>query len=248
MSEAELDVALRELSSGTAPGDNEVKCEELGQLGRLAKKCVVRLFNCSLCAGQVPAKRGHGIIVPLPKPNKPANSMASFRPATHTSTLRKLVERIVARRVRDRIGDKLQPQRAMFRPARSTLDTPMQVGRAVWRRKGGEKRAAALIDCARAFGSVDRGCIVRALVSFGVERHLVAWIACFLKGRAAQVRVNSTPSEDVSLTCGVPQGLLLGPLPFIVTVDSLSKRHNCIPGLWHGFFADELTSCARALI
>ncbi|KAH8608458.1 hypothetical protein ERJ75_000566800 [Trypanosoma vivax] len=58
MSEAELDVALRELSSGTAPGDDEVKCEELGQLGRLAKKCVVRLFNCSLRAGQVPAKWG----------------------------------------------------------------------------------------------------------------------------------------------------------------------------------------------
>ncbi|CCD19374.1 hypothetical protein, conserved [Trypanosoma vivax Y486] len=241
ITEAELGVALRELSSGTAPGDDEVNCEELEQLGRETKKCVVRLFNCSLRAGQVPAKRGHGIIVPLLKPSKPASSMASFRPVTLTSTLCKLMERIVVRRVRDCIGDKLQPQRAMFRPARSTLDTLMLVGRAVWRRKGGEKRAAALIDCARAFGSADRGCIVRALVSFGVERHLVAWIAGFLKGRAAQVRANNVLSKDVGLTCGVPQGLLLGPLLFIVTVDSLSKQLNCIPVLQHGFFADDLT-------
>ncbi|KAH8603234.1 putative Reverse transcriptase (RNA dependent DNA polymerase) [Trypanosoma vivax] len=96
--------------------------------------------------------------------------MASFRPATLTSTLRKLMERIVARRVRDCIEDKLQPQRAVFRPARSTLDTPMLVTSAVRRRKGGEKRAAALIDYARAFDSADRGCIVKVLLSFAMLR------------------------------------------------------------------------------
>ncbi|KAH8606695.1 hypothetical protein ERJ75_000908100 [Trypanosoma vivax] len=63
ITEAELDVALRELSSGTAPGDDEVNCEELKQRGRLAKKCVVRLFSCSLRAGKVAAKWEHGIIV-----------------------------------------------------------------------------------------------------------------------------------------------------------------------------------------
>ncbi|KAH8612239.1 putative Reverse transcriptase (RNA dependent DNA polymerase) [Trypanosoma vivax] len=156
ITEAESDVALRELSSGTAPGD-DVNCEELEQLGRLAKKCVVRLFNCSLRTGQVPAKRGHDIIVPLLKPNKPASSMASFRPVTLTSTLRKLMECIVARRVRDCIEDKLQPQRAGFRPARSTLDTLMLVTSAVRRRKGGEKTAPALIDYACAFDSADHG-------------------------------------------------------------------------------------------
>ncbi|KAH8603647.1 hypothetical protein ERJ75_001801400 [Trypanosoma vivax] len=123
--------------------------EELEQLGRETKKCVVRLFNCSLRAGQVPAKWGHGIIVPLLKPSKPASSMASFRPVTLTSTLRKLMERIVARRVRDCIEDKLQPQRAGFRLARLTPDTPMLVTRAVRRRKGGEKRAPVFIDYAR---------------------------------------------------------------------------------------------------
>ncbi|CCD16992.1 unnamed protein product [Trypanosoma congolense IL3000] len=241
ITEAELDVALRELSSGTAPGDDEIHCEELKERGRVAKKCVLRLFNCSLRTGQVPAKWKHGIIVPLLKPTKQASSMTSFRPVTPTSTLCKLMERIVARRVRDYIEDKLQPQQAGFRPARSTLDTLMQVTSAVRRRRDGEKTAAVFIDYARAFDSVDHNCIVKALMSFGVEKHLVAWIADFLQGRTAQVRVNNTLSEDISLTRGVPQGSVLGPLLFIVMADSLSKRLNCIPGLQHGFFADDLT-------
>ncbi|KAH8603917.1 putative Reverse transcriptase (RNA dependent DNA polymerase) [Trypanosoma vivax] len=128
-----------------------------------------------------------------------------------------------------------------FRRARSTLDTPMQVTSAVRRRKDGEKTAAVFIDYARAFDSVDHGCIVKALLSFGVEKHFVVWIACFLQERTAQGRVNNTLLEDISLTCGVPQVSVLGPLLFIVTVDSLSKRLNCIPGLKHGFFADDLT-------
>ncbi|KAG8339745.1 hypothetical protein TRVL_09430 [Trypanosoma vivax] len=117
ITEAEPDVALRELSSGTAPGDDEIHCEEPKQLGRVSRRCILRLFNYSLRTGQVPAKRRHGIIVPLLKPNKPANSVASFRPVTLTSTLCKLMERTVARRVRDCIEDKLKPQLAGIRPA-----------------------------------------------------------------------------------------------------------------------------------
>ncbi|KAH8617826.1 putative Reverse transcriptase (RNA dependent DNA polymerase) [Trypanosoma vivax] len=167
--------------------------------------------------------------------------MASLRPVTLTSALCKLMERIVARRIRDCIEDKLRPQQAGFRPARSTLDTLMQLTRAVRRSKDGEKTSAVFIDYARAFDSVDLGCIVTELLFFGVERHLVAWIAGFLKGRAAKVRVNNVLSEDINITCGVPQGSVLGPLLFIVTADSPTKRLNCIPGLQHGFFADYLT-------
>ncbi|KAG8340598.1 hypothetical protein TRVL_08576 [Trypanosoma vivax] len=125
VTEAELAVALRELSSGTAPGSDEIHCEELKQLGRVSRRCILRLSNYSLRTGGVPAKWRHGIIVPLLKPNKPASSMSSFWPVTLTSTLCKLMESIVACRVRDCIEDKLQPQRAVFRRARSTLDTLM---------------------------------------------------------------------------------------------------------------------------
>ncbi|KAG8340267.1 hypothetical protein TRVL_08907 [Trypanosoma vivax] len=241
ITEAELDVALRELSSGTAPGDDKNHCEELEQLGKVSRRCILNLFNYSLRIGQVPAKWRHGIIVPLLKPNKPANSVASFRPATHTSALSKLMERIVARRVRDCIEAKLQPQRAGFRPARSTLGTLMQVTNAVRQRKGGEETAPAFIDYARAFDSDDHGCIIDGLLSFGVEKLLVVWIAGFMKERTAQVRMNNMLSEDINLTRGVPQCSVLELLLFIVTVDSLTKRLNCIPGLRNGFFAEDLT-------
>ncbi|KAH8619540.1 hypothetical protein ERJ75_000154900 [Trypanosoma vivax] len=48
ITEAELDVALRELSSGTAPGEDEIHCEELKQLGRVSRSasCVCSTTAC----------------------------------------------------------------------------------------------------------------------------------------------------------------------------------------------------------
>ncbi|KAH8603195.1 hypothetical protein ERJ75_001844900 [Trypanosoma vivax] len=107
---AELNVALLELPSVTSPGDDKIHCEGLKQLGRVSRRGILRLLNYIWRTGQVPATWRQGIIVPLLKPNEPPNSMASFRPVTLTSTLCKLMERIVARRVRDCIEEKLQPQ------------------------------------------------------------------------------------------------------------------------------------------
>ncbi|KAH8616300.1 putative Reverse transcriptase (RNA dependent DNA polymerase) [Trypanosoma vivax] len=241
ITEAELDVAMRELYSGTAPGNDEIHCEELKQLGRVSRRCILCLFNYNLCAGQVPAKWRTSNTVPVLKPNTPANSMTSFRPVTLTSTLCKLMARIVARRVRDCIEDMLQPQQAEFGPARSTPNTLMHVTRTARRRNGVEKTAAVFIDHARAFDSVDHGCIAKELLSFGVGKHLVAWIAGFLQERTATVRVNNVMSEEGSLAFGVPRSSRLGPLLFIVAVDSVSVRVNCIPGLHDGFFADDRT-------
>ncbi|KAH8620115.1 putative Reverse transcriptase (RNA dependent DNA polymerase) [Trypanosoma vivax] len=140
------------------------------------------LFNYSLRIGQVPAKWRHGIIVPLLKPNKPANSMASFRPVTLTSAPCKLMERIVARRVRDCIEDKLQPQQAGIRPARSTLDTLMQVTSAVRRRKDGEKAAAVFIDSARVPS------IPRITAALSRSFSPFAWRSIWLRGSRAFCR------------------------------------------------------------
>ncbi|KAH8607193.1 hypothetical protein ERJ75_001436300 [Trypanosoma vivax] len=117
ITEAELDVAVRELSSGTGPGDDEIRCEALKQLGGAAKKRVRRLFNFSLRTGQVPAERWHDATRPLLKP-KGAGTL--------TNALCELTERIVKRPIGNRMGTKMRPQQVRLRRARSTPAALMQ--------------------------------------------------------------------------------------------------------------------------
>ncbi|KAH8607612.1 hypothetical protein ERJ75_001392200 [Trypanosoma vivax] len=128
ITEAELNVALRELSSDTAPDDDEIRFMELTHLAEWQERnWIFRMFNYSLRTGQATAKWRHGIIVPLLKSSRTARSMASFGPVMHTRRLRIIMERIVARRVRDCIEDKLQPHRARIGQETTTTDTLMQV-------------------------------------------------------------------------------------------------------------------------
>ncbi|CCD14025.1 unnamed protein product [Trypanosoma congolense IL3000] len=126
----------------------------------------------------------------------------------------------------------------------------MQVSSAVRQRENREKATAVFIDYERAFNSVDHGCVIEVLKAFGVEVHFVARIVRLLQGRTAQVRVSSIKSDDTQITCGVPQGSVLGPLLLLITVvESPSRLLNEIQGFMHGFFGDDLTIiCTHAKI
>ncbi|GET94008.1 hypothetical protein, unknown function [Leishmania tarentolae] len=150
------------------------------------------------------------------------------------------MERMIARRPRDHIEHRLQPQQSGCRPQRSTVDAIMQLMASLTRQHPQQLTTAVFIDYARTFDPVDHGCILKALAKVNTPTPIQRWIASFLQHRTVRVRVNNTFSKDVVLTCGVPQGSVLGPLLF-TTLDSLSGRLGRIPDLDHGFLADHLT-------
>lgn len=72
------------------------------------------------------------------------------------------------------------------------------------------------------------------------KSYLWRWIGSLLQNHPTRVRVNNTLSVPVTLTCGVPKGSVLGPILFIVAMDSPSARPNHIPHPHHGFFVHDL--------
>ncbi|KAH8603187.1 putative Reverse transcriptase (RNA dependent DNA polymerase) [Trypanosoma vivax] len=104
------------------------------------------------------------------------------------------------------------------------------------------------IDRELAFDSVDRGCVLKALLSFAVKKHLVAWFVYFLQGSTARALVIGALSEDVILPRGVPRGSVLEPLLFIVAVDSLSRCLTLSLRCGMVSLRNTLPSCARVLI
>ena len=58
----------------------------------------------------------------------------------------------------------------------------------------------------------------------------VEWFRSYLSDRTQMVNVNNTSSEFQKITCGVPQGSILGPLRFLCHVNdiSMSISGECI--------------------
>ena len=55
----------------------------------------------------------------------------------------------------------------------------------------------------------------------GIHGKMGQWLHNFLQDRTQQILVNNTLSKSSPITSGVPQGTVLGPLMFLVLIDSL---------------------------
>ena len=82
-----------------------------------------------------------------------------------------------------------------------------------------------LIDLQKAFDTVDHGILLKKLNAVGVTS--VTWFDSYLSNRRQCVEVGGTMSDFLPITCGVPQGSILGPLLFLVYINDMVTSLNC---------------------
>ena len=79
----------------------------------------------------------------------------------------------------------------------------------------GEVAALILLDVSPDFDTIDHDILLRRLRSTYVFNGAVLkWFQSYLHGRSQYVRRGSSRSASTWLFCGVPQGLVLGPILF----------------------------------
>ena len=91
-------------------------------------------------------------------------------------------------------------------------------------------------DFSKAFDSVVHSILLDKLFSIGVRGILLEWIRGFLSNRSMRVKVAGALSKSISVTSGVPQGSVLGPLLFIIYVNFVVSDINC----YYKVFADDV--------
>ena len=92
-----------------------------------------------------------------------------------------------------------------------------------WRKtldKGGET-GAVLTDLSKAFDCIDHNLLIAKLDAYGFEKQSIDLLHSYLTKRKQRTKVDSAYSSWEMLLSDVPQGSILGPLPFNIYISGI---------------------------
>ncbi|XP_060845463.1 uncharacterized protein LOC132925050 [Rhopalosiphum padi] len=171
---------------------------------RLIISPLTYIYNLSIKNGIFPEKLKLTIFKPIHK-NGDKTCVNNYRPISMLSNFSKILEKIV----KNRPG--LGTENALYSATHfinNALDNSMKV-------------IAIFLDLSKAFDTVNHKKLINILPNFGITLTSLSWFTSYLENRKQTVRINGITGVDLSITCGVPQGSVLGPLLFILYINHM---------------------------
>lgn len=223
VTEEEVHKLLSNLNTSKSTGQDGVSARFLRDGASVISTPITYILNLSLTLSKVPDDFKIARVVPLYKKGD-KNMEGNYRPVSILPVISKIFEKVVHQQFYDYLSKHniLYQNQSGFRVGYSTDSALISLtDRIKCDMDGGCMTGLVLLDLQKAFDTVNHAILLDKLSAVGVTDSSVSWFRSYLTSRGQFVEVNGTRSSTDSITCGVPQGSILGPLLFLLYVNDM---------------------------
>ena len=100
----------------------------------------------------------------------------------------------------------------------------------------GKHVAGVFLDFRKAYDTVNHSILLKKMHAYGIRGNILDWFKKYLNNREQFTSINKTHSDKKNISCGIPQGSVLGPLLFLIYINDLP---NVSKKLYSILFADD---------
>ena len=223
VSESTVLKELKEISVKKATGPDEIPALFIKMISQYIAKPMCHIINMSLTQGIVPLQWKISRVTPIYKKGD-KQEKSNYRPISVIPVLAKVIEKIVFKQIYEFLNDNnlLCDNQSGFRPKHSTTTTLLNITEDLFDNiDKGCTTGIVMLDLQKAFDCIDHHILLQKLRFIGMSEKVTKWFEGYLIGRKQFITMNGISSNTKELTCGIPQGTIVGPMLFSIYVNDL---------------------------